>query len=686
MDLSTPLTSLSRLFKMYASRLERLNIHTVGDLLMYVPNRYEDYTLVSSIDLLQAGEIVTIKGKVLEAKNQYIRRLTIQKVYIQDETGMVECVWFNQPFITRQFIPGAIASISGRVDKKGNRTTIQVRDYEVLRNDSSDTFHTGRLVPVYPETKGLSSKWLRNRIRELLPQSENLIREYLPQEILKEQALMELREAITIIHFPKNKEEAEKARLRLSFDELLLTQLAALIRKNEWRKKTLTNPFEIEPYKQKVDTLIKSLPFTLTNSQQRAITDIFKDIEKNEPMNRLLEGDVGSGKTVVAAITMYVAYLNGFQSVLMAPTQILAEQHYLTVANLLKPFGLRVTLFTSGSKRKTKNPATSLRTSEEIFNIAIGTHALLSKHIAFENLGLVVIDEQQRFGVEQRALLREKGKSPHFLTMTATPIPRTVLLTAFGDLDLSFLDELPSGRKRVKTWLVPNEKREKAYEWIKQKINEKGVSNQVFIVCPFIEESESQTTIKAATVEFELLKKEVFPHHKLGLLHGKLKAKEKEQVLTDFRNEKFDILVATPVVEVGIDIPNATIILIEAAERFGLSQLHQLRGRVGRNTKESYCLLFTESTSEATARRLKYMENTYSGAQLAEYDLKLRGPGDMYGTAQHGKTIFKIATFEDPLIITRTQQCAQKLLPQLASHKLLHQKVISYNTISVSPD
>jgi ATP-dependent DNA helicase RecG len=390
-------------------------------------------------------------------------------------------------------------------------------------------------------------------------------------------------------------------------------------------------------------------------------------------MNRLIQGDVGSGKTIVAGIAMYAAFLNGYQSVLMAPTEILAGQHYISLSKILTPLGVRVGLAT-GSKKETI----------DTFDILIGTHAVLSEKITFTKLGLVVIDEQQRFGVEQRGLIRQKGENPHLLTMTATPIPRTVALTLYGNLDLSFLSELPKGRKIIKTWLVPPTKREGAYDWIKKEIKEH--ESQAFIICPFIDESENMSTVKAASKEHEYLQKEVFPELRLGLLHGRVKAKEKDTILQDFRDKKYDILVATPVVEVGIDIPNATIIMIEASERFGLSQLHQLRGRVGRGDKQSYCLLFTEATNEITLTRLKAMERIHIGGELAELDLKLRGAGDMYGTTQHGRTFLRIASFSDSKLIADVQVAAKELFAKREVLSFVKDKITTVTSRLVTPD
>jgi ATP-dependent DNA helicase RecG len=524
-------------------------------------------------------------------------------------------------------------------------------------------------VPVYSETRGISSKWLRRQVFKLL-EEKNQLKDYLPEIIIKANGLMKLSDAIEKIHFPKTLEEAEVARQRLSFDELFDIQLAAIIRRKAWEKNTIKKPWK--DFNTKANNFIKKLPFELTNAQQRSVKEILTDLSSTKPMNRLLEGEVGSGKTVVGAITMYVAFLNGFQSAFMAPTEILAQQHYQTLKVLLEPLGVKVELFTSSTK------------NNQEFNVAIGTHALVYKKVKFDKLGLVIIDEQQRFGVEQRTIIKEKGKNVHLLTMTATPIPRTVALTMYGDLDLSILDEMPVGRKLVKTWLVPPEKRSGAYTWIEKQIKEN--TDQVFIVCPFIEESESMLTVKAATKEFARLQKEIFPNLKLGLLHGKMKATEKESILNDFRDKKIDILVSTPVVEVGIDIPNATVMLIEEADRFGLAQLHQLRGRVGRSDKQSYCLLFTSSVNETTIERLKALETIYSGAALAELDLKLRGAGEIYGTSQHGKQVLKVASFSDFALIDKTKKEAEKIFPEIDKYPELLEKTKQINLSHVSPD
>ena len=611
MDLNAPIKNLGGIYNKYASRLEKLGILTLEDFLYHVPFRYEDYSLISKIGSVQPGETVTVQGKITVIKNEYTRRFrNFQKAKVEDETGSINIIWFNQPFISKIFKKGDRISLSGKIKLSLNEKVLESPEYEIL---NGETIHTGRLVPVYSETRGVSSKWLRRQTYKILKDHERELIEYLPSEITSRNNFFNFKTALEQIHFPDSLDNADKARKRLSFDELLTMQMKGFIKRKDWKKKTASNIFEIEKHKEKIESFLENLPFELTNAQKRAVEEIISDLKSEKPMNRLLEGDVGSGKTVVGTVGMYLSYLNGFQSVLMAPTEILANQHFATINNLLSKFKIKIAIATSGKKINLDN-----------FDILIGTHAVLSDKINFGKLGLVVIDEQQRFGVKQRAVIRSRGKNPHLLTMTATPIPRTVALTMYGDLDVSFLDEMPLGRKIIKTWLVPEEKRNNANEWIEKEIIKN--KTQAFIICPFIEESETMTTVKAATKEFEMLKKQIFPDLKLALLHGKLKSKEKEKILDDFsssgrsasggKNKKTDILVATPVVEVGIDIPNATVMVIEASERFGLSQLHQLRGRVGRNDMQSYCLLFTESKNPKTIERLKGMEKFISGRNL----------------------------------------------------------------------
>lgn len=669
MDLQTPVSEVSRAYKMYKSRLATLGIFKLEDFLLHIPFRYDDYSLVSKIGQVQAGEKVTVRGTVEKIHNQYTRKWkTLQRAVIKDETGNLNILWFNQPFLTKAIKKGDLISLSGKIELEKNKIGMLSPDYEVIFNNQ--TIHTGRLVPIYPETKGVSSKWLRRQVFKILEEQKNNLKEYLPDELINKNNLLGFGEAIEKVHFPKDLKEARKARERLSFDELFSLQLSALVRKKAWEKEAIKNPWK--SFDTNVNTFISKLPFELTNAQKQATEEISKDLTSQKPMNRLLEGEVGSGKTVVAAIAMYVAFLNRFQSAFMAPTEILAQQHYQTISKFLNPLGIKVSLITHSQKPKGES------------DIYIGTHALISSKIKLKNLGFVVIDEQQRFGVEQRTILRQKGENPHVLTMTATPIPRTVALTMYGDLDLSFLNEMPKGRKQVKTWLVPPEKRTGAYKWIQKQIIQN--EDQVFIICPLIEESENMITVKAATKEFERLKSQVFPNLKLALLHGRMKSEEKEKILNGFKNKKYDILVSTPVVEVGIDIKNATIMMIEESQKYGLAQLHQLRGRVGRGEKQSYCLLFTDSKIPGTLQRLKAMETIYFGPELAELDLKLRGPGQIYGKLQHGREVFRIADFSDFNLIKKAGNEAENIFPKLEKYPQLLQKINELNLELVSPD
>ncbi len=671
MDLKTPLRIIGPAFRMKGKLLSKLGLETIEDLLFYLPYRYEDASLVSKIDILQMGEHVTIRGQVTNVTSIFTKRgMSIQKVTVLDDTGRIDCVFFNQKFIMNTLHKGDFISISGKVQKFGNKISLLSKNYEILKSEDGESIHTGRIVPMYSQTPGLSTKWIRGRIKQVFD-SGLTFEDYLPTEVTSENKLIPLIDAVHKIHFPGSFEEAERARTRLAFDELFLKHSASILRKKEWEQKEKGIAFKID--QAKINKVIESLPFKLTSAQRKAIEDIALDLTSDIPMNRLLEGDVGSGKTIVAAIAAYIAHLNGFQIAFMGPTEILATQHFKTISAILAPFNVRVELFTGSSKSAEKKD----------FDIAVGTHALIHKRGEFKKLGLVIIDEQQRFGVEQRAILKEKGNNPHLLSMTATPIPRTIFLTIYADLKLSVLNELPAGRKKIKTWLVPEEKRKGGYEWIAEKI--KKEKSQVFIVCPFIEPSETLTTVKAVKDEFEKLKK-TFPKFKLDLLHGKMKASEKDEVIKKFREGKTDILVATPVIEVGIDIPSADIMLIEGSERFGLSQLHQLRGRVGRGQKESFCLLFTESKTDKTRERLTYLTTIDNGMELAEVDLQLRGPGDMFGTAQHGIPELKIATFSDAPIMQATQKAAEKIFKSIDKYPELKQKILETDVPKISKD
>jgi ATP-dependent DNA helicase RecG len=669
--LKLPVSVLPMVGTGYAKRLGIIGITSVDDLLHHYPFRYDDLSLMTTVSGLQAGEKVTLNGQIVSITNTYLRSgKTLQKAVFSDRSGTINVTWFNQPYLIKSLQNKPHVSLSGKIILYRSHPTLQSPQYETIvspriPNPESriPNIHTGRLIPIYHETYGISSKWLRARIKPLLDRLDQSI-DWLPQSTRDQARLIPLNEALQKIHFPNSSEDLTLARHRLSFDELLLLQLTSQLRKRRWAKKHVGQSLTVDS--PSLTAFLDGLPFTLTRGQQTALNDIIQDLAKPTAMNRLLQGDVGSGKTIVAAIAVYISYLNHAPAVFMAPTEILAEQHYATLFKLLTPFGLKIALHTHS---QTIGPADA--------DLYIGTHALLYRHLS-PQLGLVVIDEQHRFGVEQRAQLLERSVLPNVLSMTATPIPRTTALTLYAELDISVIDELPIGRTPIKTWLVPETKRPAAYAWIAGQIRHSAA--QTFIVCPLITDSASPLLdqVKAVESEYQTLKSKVFPNLKLGLLHGRLKSKDKAQVIQAFRDRKLDILVATPVIEVGMDIPQATIIVIEAAERFGLAQLHQLRGRVGRGTDASYCLLFT--THNRDSRRLNYLVRNHSGLRLAELDLKLRGPGDLYGLQQSGYLDLKIASLSDQTLITATYRSAVNLVdldPQLSRYPDLRSRLNS---------
>lgn len=662
MHLKTPLSEINGIGPAIAKRLEKLELLTVEDLLNHYPFRYEDFTKIKKISEAKVGETVTFRGDLWSIKNTYTRfHKVLTKALLNDGSGSLELVWFNNPWIIKTLKAGDRIQVSGKVDTYNYKISLIAPDWEKIATEDQPGIHTGRLVPVYPETYGLSSKWLRQKIAQILPRMLPFISDPLP-EIIREDKYT-LLQALEQIHFPEDHQKLHTSQHRLAFDELFYIQLATLKLRQSWQEKQVTTPLKVE--EDKLEEFINKLPFELTQAQKRVIGEILQDLQKSHPMNRLVQGDVGSGKTVVAASVTYLTHLNNLRTVFMAPTEILAFQHYQTLSKLLEPYGIQVGIYTGSRKRNSTFP------------VIVGTHALLSDKLALDNVGLIVVDEQHRFGVAQRALLREKANSPHFLTMTATPIPRTVALTLYGDLDLSIIDELPKGRKVVRTHYVPKEKRADAYKFIESKVKE---GQQVYIITPLIEESETLASAKAAKVEYARLKKEIFPRLKLGLLHGKLSSKDKEQVLADFKEHQIDILVSTSVVEVGVDVPNATIMVIEGAERFGLAQLHQLRGRVGRGQEQSYAFLFTQEPETEVVSRLKQFEVIYDGLKLAELDLKIRGSGEIFGTRQSGRWNLKIASLSDLPLIEETKKAALKILsqsPNLDKYPPLSAKLVS---------
>lgn len=657
LTLDSPVQYIPRVGPRMATLLHKVGIDTVFDLLTYVPFRYKDYSLVSPIAKVHPGEIVTIVG-TLEYIRMFITKSgkRIVTARLVDESGKIEISWFNQTYLVKILKPGDIISASGKVDWFGPKIVLSSPEYEVLKSAGEEhaSLHTGRLVPVYAETEGLSSKWLRGRIAFALEQCLSHVTEKLPFEILEKENLPGLQQAIQTIHFPHSMNEAIRSRNRLAFDELFFLMLKSQQQKQTWKTTLVARPVAIP--KKQLSKFLNALPFTLTSDQTKTVNEILGDMSQTTPMNRLLEGDVGAGKTVVAAAGMFGAWSQNQSTALLAPTQILAEQHAITLRTILeKPHGIPVHLLMGGASKK------PIQYDINTPAIYVGTHALLAPDLKLPAFGLIVIDEQQRFGVAQRAALRkltDNAHVPHQLTMTATPIPRTIAQTVFGNLDLSILHTLPSGRKPVKTWVVPTSKRQAAYEWIRKELT--TTHSQAFVICPLIDESETLTTVKAATSEYAHLKT-VFSPLRVNLLHGRMKTEEKTTALERLRNGDDDILVSTPVVEVGIDIPEATIMVIEAAERFGLSQLHQLRGRVGRRDKPSYCLLFTENETPEVLTRLKALETVHSGPELAELDLTLRGPGELFGTKQHGLPGFAIATLSDTELVAKVKQTVERL-------------------------
>ncbi len=651
LDLSTPVDALRGISDTYRRRLGRLGVRTVEDLLYLFPRRYDDFSALKTINQLEYGEEVTIVGTVWEASNRRTRSgQTITTATFSDATGTIQATWFNQPYLTRQLRRGRKIVLSGQVEKYLGRLTFQAPEWEPL---DQKLLHTARLVPVYPLTKGIGARWMRRLMHRIVEKWVGAVEEYLPEHIRERESLLSIQEALTQIHFPDDAGKLEEARRRLSFDEFLLIQLGVLRQRQMWQQET-AHALEID--RDVLKLTIDSLPFRLTSAQDRVLNEILHDVTRERPMSRLLQGDVGSGKTVVAVIAMLMAVANEAQAALMAPTEILAEQHYRSVTNFLKSLTAemgssettidlprpKVRLLTGSLTRSEKDAVYEEMAAGEA-DIVIGTHALIQEGVEFDELAFVVIDEQHRFGVSQRSTLRQKGYAPHVLVMSATPIPRTLALTVYGDLDISVIDEMPPGRQTIRTRKVLPRERERAYQFVRSQI-EKG--RQAFVICPLVEASD-KIEAKAATEEYERLQKEVFPDLELGLMHGRLKNDEKETVMAQFRAGDLDVLVSTSVVEVGIDVPNATVMVVEGADRFGLAQLHQFRGRVGRGEHRSYCLLLAESPSANAQARLDVLENTQDGFRLAEEDLKLRGPGEFFGTRQSGLPDLRAAKLSD---------------------------------------
>ncbi len=676
LGLDAPVTRLVGINAGYAEKLEKLGVRTIRDLLLLYPRRYEDYSSIRPIGTLRPGEQVTVLGQIWDVQSRKSQRgMHITTVTLADGSGTIQATWFNQPYLDKQFQQGRSIILSGKTDVYLGHLVMQSPEWEL---SNGEAIHTARLVPIYPLTEGISPRWLRRVQKRTVDYWAPRLPDPLPEDVRQDAKLVALPTAIAQIHFPDDAAKLEQARRRLCFDEFLIIQLGVLRQRRNWRQQT-GRPLRVNP--QTVETFIRSLPFELTNAQRRAMDEILHDIAQPQPMSRLLQGDVGSGKTVVALTGMLVAALdNGAQAALMAPTEILAEQHYRTITRILEASGIgdeRLTVrLLIGSLSNGEKERVRQEIQEGKANLIIGTHALIQGSVAFQNLAFVVIDEQHRFGVMQRATLREKGFNPHMLVMSATPIPRSLALTLYGDLDISVIDEMPPGRQQIKTYWLAQRERERAYTFLRKQIEQ---GRQAFIICPLIEESEA-LDVKAAIEEHRRLQTEVFPDLRVGLLHGKMRADEKDDIMRRFRAGELHILVSTSVVEVGIDIPNATVIMVEGADRFGLAQLHQFRGRVGRGEHQSYCILISDSATPESQERLRAIEQIHDGFKLAEKDLELRGPGEFFGTRQSGLPDLRLAKLSDTRILEEARRQALRIFerdPDLTSpeHALLAEQV-----------
>ena len=676
--LARPVTTIKGVGQKIAEKLEKLGAITILDLLYLFPRRYDDYTLLKPIKNIQYGEQVTVIGTIWQTKVRRSRtNQPIIESIINDGTGSVQATWFNQPWLADQLPAGMQIVLSGKVEIFLGRLVFNSPAWEPL---DLEPLRTRRIVPVYPLTEGLAAAKMREIMQRVVKEWAPRVADPLPVEIRKRRRLYSLGHAIQQLHFPDSHESMRRARQRLAYDELFLLQLGMQRQRREWQEHNGL-PLAIDPDQLRVFT--DALPFQMTTAQQRVIAEIQSDMAQARPMNRLLQGDVGSGKTIVAAAAMVISVWAGAQAALMAPTEILAEQHYRGLCGLLEPLGMRVALLT-GSTSAADRQAIYEGLADGTIQIVIGTHALIQPAVSFNRLGVAIIDEQHRFGVDQRAALREKGPSsngdttsPHLLVMSATPIPRTLALSLYGDLDMSILDEMPPGRQEIKTrWLRASE-RERAYNFIRRQTAE---GRQAFLIYPLVEESE-MIDARAAVEEFERLSREVFPDRRVGLVHGRLRSDEKEAAMRAFVTHETDMLVATSLIEVGVDVPNSTVIVIEGADRFGLAQLHQFRGRVGRGEHQSYCILIAEDVSAEAEQRLSALEATNDGFILAERDLELRGPGEFFGRRQSGLPELRLASLlHDSEVLNMAQEDAVSVFavdPQLEwpEHRYLRESV-----------
>lgn len=633
--------------------LNKLGIYTLEDVITYFPRDYEDRGKFKKIVELVNDETVAVKALVTSkiAENSIRKGMTIYKLVVRDETGSLVLTWFNQSYLKNAFTVGKEYIFFGKVKAGIGRIEMSSPIFDEVGKEKN----TGKIIPLYPLTNGITQNVIRGIIENAMAEARGNFLESLPRWILDKYKLCDINFAMENIHFPDSFDDFEIARKRIAFEELFTLQTALLLMKSSVKTDKCGITFSID---ERIDELLSTLPYTLTNAQLRVWNDINLDMKSDKCMNRLVQGDVGSGKTAVAMLALFKAVRNGYQAAMMAPTSILAKQHYLYLSKMLNPFGIRCELFT-GELTKKRRELLIEELKEGKIDIAVGTHALIEDNIEFKNLGLVITDEQHRFGVRQRGILSSKGTMPDVLVMTATPIPRTLALILYGDLDISIIDELPPGRQKIDTFAVTKSLEERVNNFIKKELNE---GRQAYIVCPLVEESENMDGLKSVTEQFEYYK-DVFKGFNVEILHGKMRPKEKDEIMTRYKNGEINVLISTTVIEVGVDVPNATIMVIENAERFGLAQLHQLRGRVGRGKFKSYCILKYDSKSDVVRQRMEIMQKSNDGFVISEKDLELRGPGEFFGTRQHGIPEFKIANlFTDLPLLKQAQEASKELL------------------------